>query len=139
MTFAAVAASFVVALSTRSQANASTAGDPRIAVLQKQVKTLQAQVRTLTSALIREDNQVKVNFAADTCLAAQTADLFQGTWGVVDQLAQAMQHPAYFGAQAQVSDYGNCGQLATPDVPRGPVAVPPKIDPLLPLLQWLHE
>jgi hypothetical protein len=136
---AAGAAALAFALASHSSATASTAGDPRIAVLQRQVKALQVQVKTLAATLVKQNGQINVNFTADTCLAAQTADLIQGTWGVIDQVAQGTQQKTYFGPQTQVNDYGNCSQLTSPDVPRGPVAVPPKIDPLLPLLQWLHE
>ena len=145
-TLAAIAAASVAALATRSEATASGSGDPRIAVLQTQVKALQTQVKalqtqgkTLTRGLSNLNGQVQVNFSADTCLAAQTADLLQGTWGVVDQVAQVAQQKTYFGPQTQTNDYGNCAQLTDPSVPRGPVAIPPTINPLLPLMQWLHE
>ena len=134
----AIAAS-VVALATRSGANASTAGDPRVAVLQGQVRALQKQVKVLSAAAVDEKGQIQVSFAAVTCLGAQTADLVQGTWGVVDQIAQAAQQKTYFGPQTQVNDYGNCAKLDQPKVPRGAVATPPSINSLLPLLQWLHE
>src|SRR3954454_25124453 len=134
---AATAAALVVALGGRSEANASTAGDPRIAVLQKQVKALQKQTKTLQTqvkafgaVILNLRDQLDVNFVADTCLAAQTADLFQGTWGVVAQVALATQQKTYFGPQTQVNDYGNCAQLSSPTVPRGAVVVPPTISPL---------
>jgi hypothetical protein len=137
--FAAIAAAFVVVVGSRSEANASGAGDPRIAVLQKQVKTLQTEVKVLTADAVEMHGQVHVGFTAETCLAAQTADLLQGTWEVVDQIAQATQQKTYFGAQTQVNDYGNCAQLQQPTVPRSPVAAPPTINSLLPIMQWLHE
>jgi len=114
----AIAAS-VVALATRSGANASTPGDPRIAVLQSQVRALQKQVKVLSAAAVDEKGQIQVSFAAVTCLGAQTADLVQGTWGVVDQIAQAVQQKSYFGPQTQVNDYGNCAKLDQPKVPAG--------------------
>jgi hypothetical protein len=136
---AVAAAAAIAVFSTRSEANASTAGDPRIAVLQTQVKTLQTQVKLLTKALAALDGQLTVNFAGDTCLAAQTTDMFEGTWSVVDQLAQATQQKTYFGPQTQLNDYGNCAQLKDPLVPRGAVATPPSINTFQPLIQWLHE
>jgi opacity protein-like surface antigen len=142
-TLAAVAA--VAARAARPGASAPP-GDPRLALLQKQVKILQAQVKAqqgqvkvLQGRVRSLTTQVGVNFEGDTCLAAQTADLFQGTWGVIDQVAQAAQQTTYFGPQTQVSDYGNCAELSGPDVPRPGIVVPPTIAPLLPLLQWLHE
>lgn len=111
--------------------------DPRIAALQKQVKVLQAQVK----ALRKENNQqwgaIGASFDAQNCLGAQTADLIQGTWGVIDELAQAQQK-TYFGPQTQVPDYGTCENFTQPEVPRDGIVIPPKIDPLLPLLTWIH-
>jgi hypothetical protein len=122
-----VAAVLVGLLAVRTEASASGSGDPRIAVLQKQVKALQKQVSNLT-------NQVVYNFDGDTCLAALTADLLQGTWVAVDQATQK----TTFGSQNQVQDYGKCERLANPDVPRAtPLTVPPTIAPMLPLLKWL--
>ena len=74
------------------------------------MKTLETQNRQLGRAL-------SANFTADACLSAQTADLIQSTWAVIDQLAQAVQSPPYFGAQSQVNDGGNCGYLINPEVP----------------------
>jgi hypothetical protein len=143
---AAVVAAFLAMLGTRSAADASGAGDPRIAVLQRQVKLLQAQVKALqvqgkrlSSEVADTNDQLQVNFEGDTCLGAVNADLIQGTWGVIDQIATTAQQKTYFGPQTQVSDYKNCADLANPDVPRGAITVPPTINPLLPLLQWLHE
>jgi hypothetical protein len=123
-------------LAVRSEASASGSGDPRIVVLQKQVKTLQAQVKLLQKHTNILNGQVQVNFAGDTCLAAVTADLIQGTWMAVDQATGK----TTFGPQTQVNDYGDCAQLGQPSVPRtSPIPTPPTINPLLPLIQWLHE
>jgi len=113
----------------------AVAADPnaaKISTLQKQVKTLQARV-------VADERELGANFEGDTCLAAQTADLIQGTWGVIDQIAQALQGGrTYFGAQTQVDDFGNCGDLERPEVPRQGVVVPPKMDFFRLLMQWLH-
>jgi hypothetical protein len=144
----ALAATFlallVAVLGTHSAASAGS-GDPRIAVLQKQVKTLQAQVKGMQAQLngtgndvdkvekevIHVDGQVQLAFMGTTCLAAETADLLQGTWGVIDQIKPT------FGPQTQVNDYGNCGQLK--NVSRGGILVPPNTNTLAPLINWLHE
>jgi hypothetical protein len=107
--------------------------------LQAQVKALQVQGKRLSSNVADTNDQLQVNFEGDTCLGALDADLIQGTWGVIDQIAQTAQQKTYFGPQTQVSDYKNCADLANPDVPRGAITVPPTISPLLPLLQWMHE
>ena len=120
---------------------ASAARDPnaaKIATLQKQVKTLQKQVKTLTTRVANAEDQIDANFTGDTCLGAQTADLIQGTWGVIDQIAQALQSRTYFGAQTAVDDYQNCANLRQPEVPRQGVAVPPKLSFFQTILQWLH-
>ena len=120
---------------------ASAARDPntaKIATLQKQVKTLQKQVKALTTRIADTQDQLDANFAGDTCLGAQTADLIQGTWGVIDQIAQALQARTYFGAQTPVDDYQNCSDLRQPEVPRQGIAVPPKLNFFQLLLQWLH-
>jgi hypothetical protein len=141
-----VATASVAVFQSRSTANASTTGDPRIAVLQKQVKTLQAQVKALQTqatqlakAVHDTDGQIQLNFASDTCLGAQVADVIQGTWGVIDQIGQATQQKTYFGPQTQLSDYQNCSYLVSPSVPRPTLSVPPTLTSLQTMLQWLHE
>ena len=148
----ALAATFiallVAVLGTHSAASAGS-GDPRIAVLQTQVKTLQAQVKALqvegkllgkavvdaNKSAADANNQVQLSFMGTTCLAAETADLFQGTWGVIDQMKPT------FGAQTQVNDYGNCGQLTrgSVTVSRAGIVVPPNTSSLAPWISWLHE
>jgi hypothetical protein len=112
----------------------ATAADPKVAKLQKQVTALQKQVKTLSSELSALNEQVVLNFEGDTCLAAQTADIVQGTWLAVDQALGR----TIFGPQTQVPDYNNCADLAEPEVPRLGIKDPPHIDPFLPLLAWLH-
>jgi hypothetical protein len=64
------------------RANAASAAKPspaaQIRALQKQVSTLQKQVRLLTNAL-------EVNFAFDECQTAIVADTFQSTWVYADK------------------------------------------------------
>lgn len=135
LVLAAALAVFTIAAPTASAADPNAA---KIAALQKQVKTLQKQVKTLTARVADTQDQLDANFAGDTCLGAQTADLIQGTWGVIDQIAQALQSRTYFGAQTAVDDYRNCANLRQPDVPRQGVAVPPKLSFFQVILQWLH-
>ena len=123
----------------RPASAAAGAGDPRIAALQKQVKAMQVQVKALRTLALDLRAQLALNFEGDTCLLAESADLVQGTWGVIDQIAQATQQKTYFGPQTPVTDYQNCADLAQPAVPRPGVLVPPTVSPLGPLLQWLHE
>jgi hypothetical protein len=121
-----------------ARAEPAVSADPtnaKIAALQKQVRTLQAQMKTVQRNVTNLRGQLALNFEGDTCLGAQTADLLQGTWGIVDQVAGR----TIFGPQSPVSDFNNCADLAQPDVPRPGIRVPPTIEPLRPLLQWLHE
>jgi hypothetical protein len=136
-----LALTVMLAISLLAAPAASGAGDPnaaKITVLQKQVKTLQKQVKTLTARIANTEDQLDANFAGDTCLGAQTTDLIQSTWGVIDVIAQALQSRTYFGAQTAVDDYQNCSSLQTPDVPRQGIVPAPKISFFQVLLQWLH-
>jgi hypothetical protein len=141
VTVLAIVAAAAVAFAVRPSAAISRAqaSDPRVPVLQKQVRTLQTQLKVLQKRVGGVEDQIALNFEGDTCLAGQSADLIQGTWGVVDQIGQALQQKTYFGSQTPVDDFGNCADLAQPDVPRPGIRVPPTIDPLRPLAQWLHE
>lgn len=136
----AASAAASIAFAARSQAAVSVhSADPRIAALQKQVKALQGQVKTLQRRVVADEGQLSLNFEGDTCLGAQVADAIQGTWVTIDQLSAATQSgKTYFGSQAQVNDYNNCADLARPAVPRPGITAPPTINPLRPLLEWLH-
>ena len=136
-----VAAFAGAALAGRSTGTAASASspDPRIRVLQSQVKALQADVKKLQKRDDQLDGYNSAALAGTTCLGAMIADLLQGTWGVIDQISQGVQQKTYFGPQTSVPDYGDCASLAGPKVPRPGIVVPPTITPLLPLLQWLHQ
>jgi outer membrane murein-binding lipoprotein Lpp len=126
----------VLALATCAapSASAATPTDRKIAALQRQVKTLQRQVKLLTTRVAQVNSNVEAAFIGSTCEAALTADLFQGTWAVIDQVAGR----PIFGPQTQVNDYRNCGALRTPAVPRPPLQAPPSISIFAPLIEWLH-
>jgi len=124
-----IAMAAVVAAFTFTATPATAAKQDRIAVLQRQVKALQKQVKALRQ-------EVDANYEGDGCLAAGTADAFQGTWGVIDQIAQAVQTKTYFGAQTPVNDFNACAGLQ-PAVPRSH-AVPPQVGFFSALIDWLH-
>jgi hypothetical protein len=105
--------------------NATNPTARKIAVLQKQVKTLQRQVKFLASEL-------SANYAGDACGLALTADTFQVSWGLID----SHNPPAYFGAQTQVDDKGACADLS-PAIPRS-LAAPPKTTIFQPLINWIN-
>ena len=137
---AIVAAALVVVLlgARAGSASAASPTDRKVAALAKQVTALQKQVKTLSTQLAATRRELVINFAGDTCAVALLADIQIGTWGVIDQIAQATQGKAYFGQQAAVNDFKNCSFLAQPDVPRPGAQNPPSIRILDPLLQWLH-
>jgi hypothetical protein len=97
----------------------------KIALLQKQVKTLQKQEKFLAGEL-------SANYAGDACGFALTADTFQVTWSQVDSHSAA----AYFGPQTQVNDKGACADLS-PAVPRS-LSAPPKTTIFQPLINWIN-
>jgi hypothetical protein len=132
----AVVAAFALAIP--AQGAAATPLERKVATLMKQVKTLQTQVKTLQTQVRNLGGAIGIGFAADTCDAAITADVIQGTWVAIDARMQAMAQPPIFGAQQPVNDYGNCGFLEQPSVTRPGIQNPPSIAAFNPLLAWLH-
>jgi ABC-type proline/glycine betaine transport system substrate-binding protein len=89
-------------------AGAANAGSPsqaaQIKALQRQVTTLQKQVRLLTNAL-------EENYAYDQCQTAITADVFQWTWVYVDKLG----FPFFQGGVTpQADDKQSCREINVP-------------------------
>src|SRR5438445_13457880 len=89
-----------------AQANAGSSAPPTPAqfkALQKQVTSLQAQVKTLqkwvpkscsTSScftLPQVSSIAALNYEVEICQQAVIADAFQGTWNVIDQISAATQ------------------------------------------------
>jgi hypothetical protein len=125
---ALIALGVMVAVLGTLAAQAPAATNPtarKIALLQKQVKTLQKEVKFLAGEL-------SANYAGDACGLALTADTFQVSWGLID----SHNPPAYFGAQTQVNDRGACADLS-PAVPRS-LAAPPKTTIFQPLINWIN-
>lgn len=72
-----------------------------VATLRKQVTALQKQVKTLDA---NTGAAVSVLAVLGICQAELSADAFQGTWQIVDQISGALQAgKTYFGPQAPVS------------------------------------
>ena len=135
---AVLAAAGTLVLALPAQAAAATPLERRVAQLAKQVKTLQTQVRTLQTQVRSLGGGLYFAFGSHTCSTAIVADTFQGTWTAIDQRMQAMGQPPLFGAQTAVNDYGNCGLLEQPSVPRPGIVSPPSIAAFNPLLAWLR-
>jgi hypothetical protein len=104
----------------------------------KQIKTLQTQVRTLQTQVRNLRAAAYFSFGSQTCSIAIVSDTIQGTWTAIDQRMQAMGQQPIFGAQQAVNDYGNCGLLEQPSVPRPGIVSPPSIAAFNPLLAWLR-
>ena len=75
----------------------------QIKALQKQVTTLQKQVKLLTNAL-------EANFAYDECQTAITADTFQWTWALTDKLTSFPPFPSA-SITPQVDDKQSCSAI----------------------------
>ena len=70
----------------------------QVAKLQKDDKTLKANVNDLIGG-------ISLALVLNACSNAVTADAFQGTWQIVDQVSAATQAgKTYFGPQTAVSD-----------------------------------
>jgi hypothetical protein len=111
-----------------SQAGAARSAGPTLA----QYKALQKQVATLTKEVKALQKWVPKSCTAKTCFTlpslsanaaftyevqicqqAVIADAFQGTWNVIDQIAQATQGgKSYFGAQTAISDKSSCSNVS---------------------------
>jgi hypothetical protein len=96
--------------------------------LQKQVATLQAQVKKLQKDTRTTRTEVIFSEATTACLIAHTADALQGTWTVLDQKLGAT-----FGAQAALDDKQLCARLRAPRRQQ----LPPNNSALLALLKTL--
>jgi len=132
---ALVAAAFAVP-AAQARAAAPTPTLAQFKALQKQVATLQAQVKALqkwvpstctaqTCATVKQlSDLASFTLAYSACQTASIADEFQGTWNVIDQLATATQAgKTYFGAQTSIGDSGACAALRT----TRPSGIPPTI------------
>lgn len=125
----------VLAPTASGQSKELAAVKKQVNVLARQVKTLQTQVRTLQRQNTSLSRGLDANFFGDACLAAITADAFQGTWTVTDQLATAAVSRTYFTPAAAVSDEGACADLIPPIVRQ--TTVPPTTATFQGLINWL--
>ena len=102
--YAAAAAALAGAAAGPATAGpAKTSPTAQIKALQKQVTTLQKQVRLLTNAL-------EANFAYDECQTAIMADTFQWTWALTDKLTTFPLFPST-STSPQVDDKQSCSAI----------------------------
>ena len=95
-----------------TQASAAKQAGPtakQFRAIQKQVTTLQKQVKTLQKQAKDINGFANGLIGVLVCENAVITDALQGTWNVVDQIAQATQQgKTYFGAQTPLADKGAC-------------------------------
>jgi hypothetical protein len=98
-------------------------GAPTNGQLARQIKTLQKQVKTLKKQ-VRDARLLALGgIAYSGCSIAVTADAFQGTWGVIDEVSGRAPPPrTWFGPQVPVNDYGLCTAF---EFTRTPNKLPP--------------
>ena len=93
---------------------------PSNAKLARQIKTLQKQVKTLQKRVKETELVAAVSFVYAGCSNAVTADAFQGTWTVIDEV----NGDPIFGPPVVVNDFGVCGLI---DITRAPTQAPPNV------------
>jgi hypothetical protein len=110
-----------------AQANAARSAGPTLAqvkALQKQVAALEKQVKALQKWVPKSCSSktcitlpslsanAAFTYEVEICQQAVISDAFQGTWSVIDQIAQATQAgKTYFGAQTAISDKSACSNV----------------------------
>lgn len=116
----ALAAALVLA------APSSAARAPTNRQLAKQIKTLQAQVKALQRQVTQARNLALGGLVLTGCVTAVTADAFQGTWGVIDEVSNRAQ-PArtWFGPQTVTNDFQTCQDWR---ITRTPTQSPPNVN-----------
>lgn len=138
---ALIAASSAFAAGAKSHAR--TAGQAsQIAALQAQVADLGAQVKTLSNqvAALKKQQATQLGYIdsiydQETCVATLMADALQGTWLVVDKLAQPALNTTFFGTPSPVDDKGACNRFK---ISRTLLQVPPNLGALQKMIAWLE-
>jgi hypothetical protein len=128
----AVAAALVAATGT-APASAATPTQ-RIAKLERQIRTLQRQNRTLTTQVREARNLAVAAGQVAFCGTAITADAFQATWSVIDQIAQPAVGRTFFSTQVPVNE-PICSRIGV----SRPQPVPPTVSPFVSLLRFVNQ
>jgi hypothetical protein len=100
----------------------------RVAQLDARVKKLEKTNKLLISVEV-------ITLAGVACEAALTADAFQTTWSVVDQLAAA-QSKVYFGPQTPLNDQKSCSDITVQR--QAPFPAPPSLGSLSKLIDFFY-
>jgi hypothetical protein len=124
----AVVALAITAVSTAGPAARPQASNVDITTLQKKLDQTNAKLAKLDARVkkLEKTQSLLLGVAVATlagvaCNATLTADAFRSTWGVMDQVTQALQMRTYFGPQTAVNDQKSCSDLG---IARQPVTPP---------------
>jgi hypothetical protein len=99
------------------------AATPTERKLLRDVKVLKAQVKTLQKQVREARNIALGSLVLTGCVTAVTADAFQGTWTVIDDVSNKTTQPkTWFGPQQPANDFQTCQGF---NITRAPSAVPP--------------
>lgn len=107
----------------------------QVADLAGQVKVLTAQVKTIKARLAKQNDYDHAIYDSEACITAVTADALQGTWLLIDKLAQTS-GTTYFGTLSPVDDRGACKGFK---VARSLLTAPPGLQGYGTLIGWLES
>jgi len=106
-------AAFAAGPTAKPQASTSNT-----AALDNKLKRLTTRVAKLETRIkkVEKTNTLLVRVAVYTlagvaCEAAISADVFQRTWGVIDEISQTTMGRTYFGPQVPLNDQKGCSDL----------------------------
>jgi outer membrane murein-binding lipoprotein Lpp len=102
----------------------------QVKAMKAQVTTLQTQVKTLQTRERFDRAELQANYAADACLTAGVADLFQSTWAAIDAGSAT---PKFVGA-GPIDDKQSCQALG---LTRPGVTTSPMTTFLAAVVGWL--
>jgi hypothetical protein len=124
-------AAIVVATALAAPASAATPTERKlnkqVKTLQTQVKKMQKQIKTLQTQMRDVQSVAAGALIYSACLTASTADAFQGTWETIDRAGARLSVPFdQYGPQTAIADpLNSCQRL---EVQRQPNIVPPTTD-----------
>jgi hypothetical protein len=102
------------------------AATPTERKLLRDVKVLKAQVKALQTQVRQARNLALGSIVFTGCVTAVTADAFQGTWAVIDDVSNKTTQPrTWFGPQQAVNDFQTCQEF---NITRAPAQVPPNVN-----------
>jgi phage-related tail protein len=121
-------AALLAATTLAAPVSAATPGERRMArqvkTLQKQVKTLQKQVKALQRTTREVQGIAAGAIVYGACVAAATADAFQGTWETIDKDSLRDAQPEFFPPLTPIADPLNSCQRLEVQRQANPAATP---------------